>query len=120
MRLAEVRDEPFVTFAHGYGLRPITERLCQEAGFVPKVAFEGEDPTMLRGLVGASCGVALLAPAPGPLPDVVELPVSKPHCVRTIGLGWCPDHYVPAVVEAFRSYVLTESRPPAFWTKFWT
>lgn len=120
VRLAEVKDEPFVTFAHGFGLRPITERLCREAGFEPRIAFEGEDPTMLRGLVGAGCGVALLAPAPGPLPGVVELPISQPRCARTIGVGWCPDHYAPAVVEAFREYVLTESRPPATWSRFWT
>lgn len=120
VRLAEARDEPFVTFSHGFGLRPITERLCREAGFTPRIAFEGEDPTMLRGLVGAGCGVALLAPAPGPLPGVVELPVTQPRCARTIGVGWCPDHYSPAVVEAFREYVLTESRPPATWSRFWT
>jgi LysR family transcriptional activator of glutamate synthase operon len=120
VRLNEVKDEPFVTFSHGFGLRPITERLCREAGFSPKIAFEGEDPTMLRGLVGARCGVALLGPAPGPLPDIVELPVSEPRCARTIGVGWCPDHYAPAVVEAFRSYVLTESRPPSTWSQFWT
>ncbi|MBP2330735.1 DNA-binding transcriptional LysR family regulator [Kibdelosporangium banguiense] len=120
VKLAEVSHEPFVTFSHGFGLRPITERLCQQAGFTPQVAFEGEDPAMLRGLVGAGCGVALLAPAPGPLPDIVELPISAPRCARTIGVGWCPDHYAPAVVEAFRSYVLTESSPPATWAKFWT
>jgi LysR family transcriptional activator of glutamate synthase operon len=118
LRLAEVRDEPFVTFAHGFGLRPITERLCRTAGFTPKIAFEGEDPTMLRGLVGAGCGVGLLAPGPGPLPGVVEIPVSEPRCARTIGVAWCPDHYAPAVVETFREYVLTESRPPATWARF--
>ncbi|RSM85974.1 LysR family transcriptional regulator [Kibdelosporangium aridum] len=120
VRLIEVKDEPFVTFAHGFGLRPLTERLCASVGFTPRIAFEGEDPTMLRGLVGAGCGVALLAPAPGPLPDAVELPISEPRCARTIGVGWCPDHYHPAVVEAFREYVLTESRPPTAWSRFWT
>jgi LysR family transcriptional regulator, transcription activator of glutamate synthase operon len=120
VRLADVRDDPFVMFSHGFGLRPITERLCQEAGFAPKIAFEGEDPTMLRGLVGAGCGVGLLAPAPGPLADIVELPVSKPRCARTIGIAWCPGHYSPAVVETFREYVLSESRPPANWGPFLT
>jgi LysR family transcriptional activator of glutamate synthase operon len=117
-RLADVRDEPFVMFSHGFGLRPITERLCEQAGFTPRIAFEGEDPTMLRGLVGAGCGVGLLAPAPGPLPDIVELPVSEPRCARTIGVAWCPDHYAPAVVKAFRDYVFTESRAPATWARF--
>jgi DNA-binding transcriptional LysR family regulator len=117
-RLADVRDEPFVMFSHGFGLRPITERLCQETGFTPRIAFEGEDPTTLRGLVGAGCGVGLLAPAPGLLPHIVELPVSKPRCARTIGVAWCPGHYRPAVVETFREYVISESKAPATWSRF--
>jgi LysR family transcriptional activator of glutamate synthase operon len=118
VRLAEARDEPFVIFAHGFGLRPITERLCREAGFTPRIAFEGEDPTTLRGLVGANCGVSLLPPAPGPVHGIVELPVSEPRCGRIIGVAWCPDHYAPAVVETFRAHVLTESRPPVTWAGF--
>jgi LysR family transcriptional activator of glutamate synthase operon len=118
VRLAEVRDEPFVMFSHGFGLRPVTERLCEQAGFTPRIAFEGEDPTMLRGLVGAGCGVGLLAPGPGPLPDIAEIRVSQPRCARTIGVAWCPGHYRPAVVETFREYVLSESRPPATWSRF--
>jgi LysR family transcriptional regulator, transcription activator of glutamate synthase operon len=116
--LAEISDEPFVAFAHTRGLRAITDKLCQEAGFTPRVVFEGEDPTMLRGLVGARCGVALVAPAPGPTPGIVELPVSVPRCHRTIGIAWYPEHYAPAVVRTFREYVLTESRPPATWASF--
>jgi DNA-binding transcriptional LysR family regulator len=118
IRLDEVKDEPFVTFSHGFGLRPITERLCAEAGFTPTFTFEGEDPNTLRGLVGAGCGVGLLAPAPGPLPHIVELPVSKPRCARKIGVAWCPEHYRPAVVENFRLYVISESRPPRTWSRF--
>jgi DNA-binding transcriptional LysR family regulator len=117
-RLADVRDEPFVMFSHGFGLRPITERLCEQAGFTPRIAFEGEDPTTLRGLVGAGCGVGLLAPAPGPLPHIVELSVSKPRCARKIGVAWCPDHYRPAVVETFHEYVISESKAPATWSPF--
>lgn len=118
VRLADVRNEPFVTFSHGFGLRPLTEELCRQAGFTPRITFEGEDPTMLRGLVGAGCGVGLLGPAPGPLPDIVELPVSEPRCARTIGVAWCPDHYAPAVVKTFRDYVFTESCAPATWSRF--
>ncbi|ONI71104.1 hypothetical protein ALI144C_52155 [Actinosynnema sp. ALI-1.44] len=120
VRLADVAGEPFVTFSDGFGLRLITERLCHQAGFAPRIAFEGEEPFTLRGLVGAGCGVALLPPAPGPLPDIVELRISQPRCARTIGIGWCPDHYAPAVVEAFREYVLTEARPSAAWSRFRT
>lgn len=62
IRLAEAAEETFVTLEPGYGLRRITDDLCAEAGFTPKVAFEGEEAETLRGLVAAGLGVALLPP----------------------------------------------------------
>lgn len=44
IRLAEAAEETFVTLEPGYGLRRITDDLCAEAGFTPKVAFEGRRP----------------------------------------------------------------------------
>lgn len=62
IRLAEAAEETFVTLEPGYGLRRITDDLCAEAGFTPRVAFEGEEAETLRGLVAAGLGVALLPP----------------------------------------------------------
>lgn len=56
IRLAEAADETFVTLEPGYGLRRITDDLCAEAGFTPRVAFEGEEAETLRGLVAAGLG----------------------------------------------------------------
>ncbi|MFV2120956.1 LysR family transcriptional regulator, partial [Streptomyces sp. Act-28] len=53
IRLAEAADEAFVTLEPGYGLRRITDDLCAEAGFRPRIAFEGEEAETLRGLVAA-------------------------------------------------------------------
>jgi DNA-binding transcriptional LysR family regulator len=62
VRLLEAADEPFILLRSGYALRVLTERLCAEAGFSPKIAFEGEEVETLRALVAAGLGVALLPP----------------------------------------------------------
>ncbi|MGC5410765.1 LysR substrate-binding domain-containing protein, partial [Streptomyces sp. DT225] len=85
IRLAEAADETFVTLEPGYGLRRITDDLCAEAGFVPRVAFEGEEAETLRGLVAAGLGVALLPPPAVARPGVVELSVTAPRAVRAHG-----------------------------------
>jgi LysR family transcriptional activator of glutamate synthase operon len=112
VRLAEVADEPFVIQRHGYGLRSITDDLCRAAGFAPRVAFEGEEVATLRGLVGAGLGVALLpiarsAGAAIPIP-VPQLRVADRGCSRTIGLAWETRRHLPAVVDAFRTFVATD------------
>lgn len=42
VRLAKASGELFVTLEPGYGLRRITDAVCAEAGFTPKIAFEGD------------------------------------------------------------------------------
>ncbi len=109
LRLAEAAAEQFVGLEPGYGLRRITDRWCREAGFVPQLAFRGEEIDTLRGLVAAGLGVALLpAHAGGAAPDTIELEVTEPHTTRTIGLVWVEARPEPPPVRAFREFVLAE------------
>ncbi|MER6349103.1 LysR family transcriptional regulator [Streptomyces sp. NPDC001595] len=108
VRLAEAADESFVTLEPGYGLRRITDALCQEAGFKPRVAFEGEEAETLRGLVAAGLGVALLPPPAVPRPGVVELTVTAPRAVREIGVAWLDGHPDTPPVAAFKKFLLSK------------
>ncbi|MEV4611888.1 LysR family transcriptional regulator [Kitasatospora sp. NPDC049258] len=107
IRLAEVAQEPFVAVEEGYGLRLITDGFCAEAGFTPRIAFEGEEAETLRGLVAAGLGVALLPPALVPRPGVVELEVTAPRTRRAIGLAWVAGRAPTPPVAAFRDFVLS-------------
>ncbi|MFH9351582.1 LysR family transcriptional regulator [Kitasatospora sp. NPDC017646] len=107
IRLAEVAEEPFVGLEQGYGLRMITDGFCARAGFVPRLAFEGEETETLRGLVAAGLGVALLPPALVPRPGVVELEVTAPRTRRAIGLAWATGRPLTPPVAAFRDFVLS-------------
>ncbi|GJF29629.1 transcriptional regulator [Kitasatospora sp. NE20-6] len=107
IRLAEVAEEPFVAVEEGYGLRVITDGFCAEAGFVPRIAFEGEEAETLRGLVAAGLGVALLPPALVPRPGVVELEVTAPRTRRAIGLAWVTGRPLTPPAAAFRDFVLS-------------
>jgi DNA-binding transcriptional LysR family regulator len=106
VRLAEASGELFVSLEPGYGLRRITDALCAEAGFTPRVAFEGEEAETLRGLVAAGLGVALLPPPLVPRPGVVELTVTAPRAVREIGVAWLGGHPDTAPVAAFKKFLL--------------
>jgi LysR family transcriptional regulator, transcription activator of glutamate synthase operon len=108
IRLAEVKDDPFVINLPGYGLRGAAEELCAAAGFQPRIAFEGEEVETLRGLVAAGLGVALLPERPG-APN--QLAVADRGARRTIGLAWHRERYrSPAVIE-FAEFVAATPRP---------
>jgi LysR family transcriptional regulator, transcription activator of glutamate synthase operon len=97
VRLDELADDEFVVMRPEYGLRGITDALFAQAGFTPRIAFEGEDPETLRGLVAAGLGVALL-PGEG-------IAVADRGASRTIGLAWHPERYRPPASEAFAEFV---------------
>ncbi|BBA95774.1 putative LysR family transcriptional regulator [Actinacidiphila reveromycinica] len=106
VRLAEAEAEPFVTLEAGYGLRRITDALCAEAGFAPRVAFEGEEAETLRGLVAAGLGVALLPPPAVPRPGVAELDLVGQRAVREIGVAWLEGQRDSVPVAAFKAFLL--------------
>lgn len=107
VRLAEAADDHFVTLEPGYGMRRILESLCAQAGFTPRVAFEGEEAETIRGLVAAGLGVALLPPATVPRPGVRELAVTAPRAVREIGVAWLAGRPDTPPVAAFKSFLLS-------------
>ncbi|MFZ3559458.1 LysR family transcriptional regulator [Streptomyces sp. BH055] len=107
IRLSEAAEETFVTLEPGYGLRRICDDLCAEAGFTPRIAFEGEEAETLRGFVAAGLGVALLPPPTVPRPGVVELAVTGQRAVREIGVAWLDGHPDTPPVAAFKRFLLS-------------
>lgn len=106
VRLAEVAGDVFVALEPGYGLRRITDELCAEAGFTPRVSFEGEESDTLRGLVAAGLGVAILPPGLQPRRETAELEITAPRARRELALAWLAGRELPPPAARFRDHVL--------------
>jgi DNA-binding transcriptional LysR family regulator len=111
VRLADVAAEPFVTLQPLSALRKLGDDLCQAAGFRPRVVFEGDDLSNVRGLVAAGLGVAIVpAPrwgAPGTLAGPLSyLPILDDGAERDIYLTWPADKPLLPAAELFRRHVI--------------
>ncbi|GCF07719.1 LysR family transcriptional regulator [Dictyobacter arantiisoli] len=110
--LSEVANEPFVGVKSGYGLRDITDYYCQEAGFTPKIVFEGNEPGVIQGLVLAGLGLGFAAGmsreslSSQANPRLQILRIDKPICRRTIGLAWLESRYRSKAVSCFRQFMI--------------
>ncbi|WP_136604392.1 LysR family transcriptional regulator [Paenibacillus dokdonensis] len=108
--LNQLKEDKFVLFSKGYSLRPIVWHACLEAGFTPKIAFEGEETDTIRGLVAAGMGVSILPEMAlfqtNPL-QPARVSISEPKVTRTIGLIHRSDDKLPRVAQAFRSFLLS-------------
>jgi molybdate transport repressor ModE-like protein len=60
LSLADLSEEPWVASTSMCGCRKITESVCREAGYEPRVAFEVDETTAAQALVAAGVGVTLL------------------------------------------------------------
>jgi LysR family transcriptional activator of glutamate synthase operon len=109
--LAEAADEDFVMLRPTWALRTLSDELCAAAGFVPRVAFEGDDLPVVRGFVSAGLGVAIV-PAPGSVsppdstPSVPLLRITDDGAHREVGLAWSEERRLLPSAELFRQHVL--------------
>ena len=110
INLREVEQEPFISLKPGHTMRTLTDSFCQQVGFTPKVAFEGDDSSTIRSLITAGIGVGfasdlMLRSISHPTISVA-LHINEPHCHRSIGLAGRKDHYLSLVAQQFRTFVI--------------
>lgn len=113
IKLREVANEPFVAFKPGHAIRTLTDELCAKAGFTPRITFEADESSSLRGFAAAGLGVAILPVGTGPTNGLALLRISEPEARRDIVLAWAKDRYMSAAVRLFRSFVLDAAQRPA-------
>lgn len=109
IRLHEVADEAFISLKPGHSLRELTDSFCLQAGFTPKVAFESDEPSTIRGLIRAGQGIAFVPAiswrgSTGPV--VTQVHIEEPLCQRTIGLCWVEGRYLSSVARQFRDFTV--------------
>jgi DNA-binding transcriptional LysR family regulator len=107
--LVEVAAEPFISAKRGYWSRDLTDDACRQAGFLPDIICEGDEPGALRSLVAAGLGVAFLpmsAQRAGAWPEVAWLHITEPVCQRTVSLVWREDRYMSAAVRRFQQFAV--------------
>jgi len=109
IRLEQLKNESFVLFSEGYSLRSIVWEACEQAGFSPKIGFEGEETDTIRGFVAAGMGVSLLPETSlmdgSPL-LTAKIKVSEPKVIRTVGIIRRSNEKIPLVAEVFRRFLL--------------
>jgi LysR family transcriptional regulator, transcription activator of glutamate synthase operon len=86
--LRQAAAETFVALTPQHGLRRVFDSLCEQAGFTPPLAFEGEEHETLRGLVRAGLGIAVLPSAPHHDPTLVEIPLRNREARRHVRAVW--------------------------------
>jgi DNA-binding transcriptional LysR family regulator len=115
--LASAAGEDFVMFRPSWELRALSDQLCRDAGFEPRVAFEVDDLPVVHGFVAAGLGVAIVpasqdVPRPGGPGSPRLVPLSDPGACRDVGLAWSRERRMLPSADLFRRHVLAAYDAP--------
>ncbi|MGG2459125.1 LysR family transcriptional regulator [Streptomyces sp. RGM 3693] len=114
--LAALRDVPLISLPRGTGIRGVLERVCADAGFRPRIAFEAAAPKLLAGLAARGLGVAVVpAPAAARAGGLRTLEFRGVRPRGRIALAWRADGpagpAARALLEHLRTALGTPGRP---------
>jgi DNA-binding transcriptional LysR family regulator len=84
--IAELSDESWLCGSSETSCRQLTLRSCERAGFVPDIAYESNDYTVMQALVAAGMGVTLIPDLALmlPSPDIALVEVIPDPPVRRV------------------------------------
>jgi len=90
LRMAELRDEEFISYREGSRLREVLVSAGRAAGYEPRVTLESNESQRIRRLVARGLGVAILprSDAAGPGAEIVAVDLTRPGLTRDITLAW--------------------------------
>jgi LysR family transcriptional activator of glutamate synthase operon len=111
--LQEISGEPLILPRSRSGLRRVIDDAFARQGLSETVAYEGDDFTIIQGLVEAGLGISLLPmPLPTPSTRVVVIPLRDPPIARTMAITWDRRRAMPPAAELFWRRIVDEVSEP--------
>ena len=111
--LNDVAGEPLILPRSRSGLRRVIDDAFARQGLSERVAYEGDDFTIIQGLVEAGLGITLLPmPLPTPSNRVVVIPLRDPPIARTMAIAWDRRRTLPPAAQLFCRRIVEEATEP--------
>lgn len=111
-------DKPFITMSANYSMHVMTQEICRDLGFKPRIALQGEDPVYVRRCVEAGLGIAFVPALSwrGQFSPEVELyrvgDYSRDICIycrKNAGQAKHTDIFYRMLVDTFEQEMLAQS-----------
>jgi DNA-binding transcriptional LysR family regulator len=107
--LHDLTGEPLILPRSRSGLRKIIDDAFAAQGVSTHVAYEGDDFTIVQGLVEAGLGITLMPmPLPAPSTRVAVVPLHDPPIARTMVLCWDRRRSLPPAADLFARHLLSD------------
>lgn len=107
--LSLLKNESFINFKLGIGLRNSIDSICKTAGFIPKVKFECQEVGTVAGFVESGLGVSLIPYIKGiDRYNIAVLPLTNKYKTRNINLAFKKDAFFSPSIRQFYMFLNTK------------
>lgn len=104
--LRQVAEYPQIFYTPNSGLRPVVNRMFEQAKLKPKIAYEIEEDGSMAGLVAQNFGIAVMPQIPVLRQlDVDVTPLRNQNQKRYFYMAEGRTKYQPPLVKRFAEYV---------------
>lgn len=111
IRLADLRNEPFLLLKEGHCFRDNLIAACRESRTRPSIAFESGQFSTILAMVSAGAGVsAVPAMAVQPIPGCRFVPIKGKRSTRTIGLVRLRHHFATRAQQSLENHISALTR----------
>ena len=94
VNLEALKEYSFIGYHPSISMHSVLKEWCKEAGFQPKIAFEGIDVPTIAGLVSANLGIGILPAYIGiDAHQLHRFKIKNVSCTREIGIAACNEHF---------------------------
>lgn len=85
--LKDFAEQDFISLSGSRSIRPICDRYCMRAGFIPNIIYESDSPDTVKNLIAGGLGVGFWPHytwGQGDMEHIRLLPIADPVCQRDI------------------------------------
>jgi DNA-binding transcriptional LysR family regulator len=107
IRIADLRDERFLSFPAGATIRRSVTTAAKEAGYTPRVAFEISEVARTAALVAQGLGVAVIPASDAQRvgPDTATVALHRPRLRHEVLLAWRAGRTLSPAAQALQAAV---------------
>lgn len=107
--LHELREEFFISLTGDMPLYETSLHLCKNAGFIPKINLESNNPSIVMDLIRRGMGIAIIPDKTWliqPNQKIKKIAIKSPGASRYINILQNYHNYIPGPVSLFKEFIV--------------
>ncbi|MDO5141283.1 MAG: LysR family transcriptional regulator, partial [Eubacteriales bacterium] len=106
VKLSDIRYESFILLDINSPLRAVTDNIFREAGFIPKIAYEVTQSSLMAGMINSGEGISLLPDTFSEHKNLRKISILEPQAIHNVYFVFAKDKELSPAAQAFLDFTM--------------